>query len=149
MSARTYLWIATLLSGAGAAFAGYLSLTRAVRGVCAFDEPCPLFLGRPACYTGFALFALALVVSLIALGGRVRSVWPAVVNTGIASAGILFAGSLSLSELERHAGYRLGLPTCAYGLIFFFALLIASLGGWISHWRPRGLTKPAYPRNSA
>ena len=57
----------TIVSGAGTAFVGYLSYERATSGLCAFSESCPLLLGQPACYVGFALFAAALLVSLSAL----------------------------------------------------------------------------------
>lgn len=66
MKPRTYSGWATGLSGAGAAFAGYLSSVKLLSGVCAFDEPCPFFLGYPAYYTGFALFVSMLVISAIA-----------------------------------------------------------------------------------
>lgn len=139
MRPARYLVTATILSAAGAAFAGYLGLTRLTRGVCAFDEPCPLFAGQPACYVGFALFALALAVSVAALAARAHTTWPMAANAAIAAAGALFAADVSVEELRTHAGYRLGLPTCAWGLVFFVALLVVSLAAWMHQARPRQL----------
>jgi hypothetical protein len=138
MSPRRYLGVATALGGAGALFAGYLSYTRASSGMCAFAEPCPFFLGQPACYTGFALFSAAFLVSLTALVRRVETVWPVVTNLAIALAGTVFAGWLTGDELAAHSGYRLGLPTCAYGLVFFFALLSWSIAAAMAHPRVVG-----------
>lgn len=135
MSPKTNFKVATLLSGAGVAFAGYLSFIRMTSGLCAFDEPCPFFAGHPACYTGFALFAIALVVSLAALLAKLESTWPMVINSVVAFGGTLFAARLTLVETAGHSGYRLGLPTCAYGLVFFVALLVWSLAGCVSRWR--------------
>jgi hypothetical protein len=131
MTNRRYLAIATLLGAAGVAFAGYLSFTRLRSGVCAFEEPCPLFLGAPACFTGLALFAAAFLSSLSALLLKVESSWPAVANVVIGAAGTAFAGRMALIELAGPAHYKLGLPTCAYGFIFFLGLLVLSLAVWV------------------
>jgi hypothetical protein len=139
MSPRAYFRFATLLGAAGVVFSGYLSLTRMTRGVCAFDESCPFFLGYPACYTGFALFATAFLVSIVALVGKVDSAWPMVANVAVSAAGILFAGRMTITELAEHRAYRLGLPTCAYGFVFFVALLVLSLSAWVRRSRPHHL----------
>jgi hypothetical protein len=140
MTSKRYLGVATILSGAGTAFAGYLSYTRATSGICAFSEPCPFFLGHPACYTGFALFATAFLVSLSALLYKVESAWPKVANLGIAVAGSAFASWLTRDEVVAHSGYRLGLPTCAYGLVFFVGLLV---------WTLAALTRDAHEPHTA
>jgi hypothetical protein len=57
----------------------------------------------------------------------VESAWPALVNGIVGVAGMLFAARLTLEEIDAHAHYRLGLPTCAYGLVFFVALVVLSL----------------------
>ena len=126
-TARRYLVGATIMSGAGTLFAAYLSWVRASSGVCAFDESCPFFLGRPACYTGLALFATALVVSAAALANQVETAWPVAANLAVAVAGTLFASTLTRDELTAPTGYRLGMPTCAWGLLFFVALLVWSI----------------------
>ena len=133
MKSNHYLGVATLISGAGTAFAGYLSYERAASGICAFAEPCPFFLGQPACYTGFALFATAFLVSLAALLYKVEAAWPKAVNFAVAAAGTAFAGWMTRDELAAHSGYRLGLPTCAYGLVFFIGLLVWTLAASARH----------------
>jgi hypothetical protein len=61
---------------------------------------------------------------LAALLAKTESLWPMTMNSVVGAAGILFAGRMTVEELAAHAGYRLGLPTCAYGLVFFLALLV-------------------------
>src|SRR5690242_5011985 len=107
MSTRTYLRVATILGAAGTAFAGYLSVTRMTSGVCAFNELCPFFLGYPACYTGFVLFAAAFLISLVAWLAKTESLWPIATNSLLGTAGIAFAGRMTVEELGAHAGYRL------------------------------------------
>jgi uncharacterized membrane protein len=133
MSQRAYLRNATLLAAAGVAFSGYLSLTRLTRGICAFEEPCPFFLGHPACYTGFALFAGAFAISLLAWIRKTEESWPMFANTLLGIAGSVFAGMMSLEEVRHPVGYKLGLPTCAYGFVFFLVLLVYSLAAWVKH----------------
>ncbi len=107
-------------------------------GMCAFDEPCPFFLGQPACYTGFVLFAIALLLSVIAINATKKATWPLAANSVVGAVGVLFAGRMTVEELGAHVGYRLGLPTCAYGSIFFLALLVVSLVAWVSRARHHG-----------
>jgi hypothetical protein len=127
VSTRKYAAWSTGLSLGGTVFAAYLSWTRWTSGVCAFEEPCPFFLGHPACYTGFLLFAACLAVSAAALVFRAESAWPMAGNTLLSALGVLFAGRMSLLELVSGQRYRLGLPTCAWGLAFFVVLLVLSL----------------------
>jgi len=137
-----YLGVATLISGAGTAFAGYLSYQRATSGICAFAEPCPFFLGHPACYTGFALFATAFLVSLAAFLYKVEAAWPKAANLAVAAAGTALASWMTRDEMVAHAGYRLGLPTCAYGLVFFVGLMVWTLADSTSHEHaPRTATR--------
>jgi hypothetical protein len=127
---KTYLRVATLLSGGGAAFSGFLSVSLMQSGVCAFNEPCPLFVGQPACYTGFLLFWVAFVISVLARFRNSESTWPMLANIAIAGVGVISAGQVSLEEVGRRAGHRLGLPTCAYGFLFFLSLLLVSIVAW-------------------
>jgi len=134
MKTTTYLRWATLLSAAGTIFAGYLSSVRLRSGICAFAEPCPFFLGRPACYTGLALFSTLLAISAFALLRVRESRWPVVANAIVSTMGVLFAARLSVGDLWALAGgarYEMGLPTCAYGLVFFVALLALSVAAWL------------------
>jgi hypothetical protein len=126
-TAWRYLVGATILGGVGTLFSGFLSWVRAASGICAFDEACPFFLGQPACYTGLALFATVLVVSGSALAAKVEAAWPLAANFAVAVAGTLFASTLTRDEVVNHASYSLGLPTCAWGLLFFVGLLVWSI----------------------
>lgn len=119
------------LSLAGTIFAGYLSLYRYFSGSCAFNEPCPTFLGYPSCWFGFGLFAILLATSAAGLAdasARTRLIRPLL---GTSTAGVLFAGWFTAREVFgwlSGAGvrYALGAPTCAYGLVFFAAVAILS-----------------------
>jgi uncharacterized membrane protein len=142
MKTRTYVRASTVLSGAGTLFSGYLSSIRLTSGVCAFAEPCPFFLGHPACYTGFALFATMLAVSLAGLLRGRDSVWPMVANGILSLVGVIFAASLTLGDLFAVAGgvrYSLGLPSCAYGLVFFAAMIGLSIAALVTRAHPPSL----------
>ena len=149
MTTKTYARIAVPLSAAGALFAGYLGLTRMTSGICAFGESCPFFLGRPACYTGFLIFAASFGISVVGLAIRTESKWPVLANALVTSAGALFAGKLAIDELGTHAMYRLGLPTCAYGFVFFVALFVLSLAAMASRPRPRDSGNRCAPGDAA
>lgn len=137
MSPRTHAIVATSLSAAGVAFSGYLSAVRLQSGMCALDEACPFFLGYPACYFGFGLFAALLVVSLTALVTRTQSAWAAVADAVIAAAGVLFAARMTAVDLAAGGRHPMILPTCAWGLVFFVAMLAVSLPAAIARRRPR------------
>jgi hypothetical protein len=52
--------------------------------------------------------------------------------TTISSLGIIFAGYFTIPEIWKllsgeHTGYTLGLPTCAYGLVFYIIIFIFSI----------------------
>jgi hypothetical protein len=135
MKTTTYLRVSTLLTASGVLFAGYLSAHRALLGVCAFDESCPFFLGHPACYTGFSLFLTLFVVSSVGLARRTEAVWPMVATLCVSSFGVVFAASMTARELGAHVHYKMGLPTCAYGLVFFAAVLGVSIAALGSQWQ--------------
>jgi len=128
-----YLKVATLLTLAGTLFSGYLAGTKLFSASCAFGEECPIFLGYPACYFGFVLFFAMFVLTVYALAAKVGAKWPVKVNIIIAGLGVLFAGYFTVGEIASwfttgfHAFGRLGLSTCAYGLVFFVIILIVSL----------------------
>ena len=120
------------LSIAGVLFAGYLSSVRFFTDTCAFNEPCPYFLGYPACYFGFAMYLLmTLVIALYYFGilTKQRALTKVVVISG---AGILFAGFFTLKEMPQlfvngMSAYLLGLPTCAYGLLVYTAIMVLAV----------------------
>lgn len=119
---------ATLL---GVAFSGYLSGIKFFNDTCAFSEPCPTFLGYPACYFGFAMFSTMFLISIVGLiSPKKFLVW--LVST-VSLLGIVFAGYFTIPEIGRlmagTTNYSLGLPTCSYGLIFFILIFILSIFG--------------------
>ena len=131
MKEKNYNILNLLLTLSGVLFSGYMSAVKVFSSTCAFDEPCPLFLGYPACYFGFGLFVTMFVTAALTVtrtlgAGITRSVLRAV-----SLGGILFAGYFVTQELIRYraAGFQSGtlvLPTCAYGLVFFILIFAVS-----------------------
>ncbi len=64
---NTYFKTIAYLALAGTLFAGYLSFMKLLTSTCAFNESCPYFLGYPACWYGFGMFLIMLVLSIIGL----------------------------------------------------------------------------------
>ena len=126
-----HYWNSVLaLSLAGTLFAGYLSGVKLITGTCALSEPCPLFLGYPACWFGFVMFLIMCVVSVRARFFTMRPLCHHMMRV-VSSIGILFAGYLVAQEMPLLFGsfppvYALGLPSCAYGLIFYVAIFVIS-----------------------
>lgn len=133
MTTRTYYKWATYLSLAGVLFAGYLSGVKFFSGGCALNEPCPYFLGYPACYFGLGMYLAMFATSFVAHNKKIRSLQPVKIILVISLLGILFAGYFVVQEaLDVVARgtftlYGLGLPTCAYGLIFYIIIFAISL----------------------
>jgi uncharacterized membrane protein len=121
-----------LVAIAGFLFSGYMSGVKFFSGACAFNEGCPIFLGYPACYYGFAMFTLITVFSGLLLfkkWGERNALYALMIISGL---GILFAGYYTLSELplllrEGLGAYLLGLPTCAYGLIVYVSIMVLAV----------------------
>lgn len=120
------------LTLAGLLFAGYLSGVKFFTDTCAFGEGCPLFLGYPACYFGFAMYFIMTMFVLFAqfekLGERAMLTYLSIVSF----LGILFAGYFTFGELPKLANeglgaYLLGLPTCAYGLVVYIAIFTIAI----------------------
>ncbi len=123
-------WVVALmvLMSAGLIFSGYLSATKLVSGSCAFNEPCPYFLGYPACWYGFVFYLAMLAVTLFAWFRRIRLATALRTDAIISFVGIIFAGSFVVGELSRSAVIGvLGLSTCTYGLIFYVAIFAVAL----------------------
>lgn len=123
--------IVLALGGAGLAFASYLSGVKFFSKTCAFNETCPIFLGLPACYFGFAMFLVITLAALLRVLGKVEREKANLVILVTSFLGILFAGYFTLGELpklfrEGLAAYVLGLPTCALGLIFYVIIFALS-----------------------
>ena len=130
---RSYIKTTLILTIAGTLFSGYLSAVKLFEKTCPFNEPCPYFLGYPACFFGFAMFAGMLALTGLALILKTRKKWPLTANTIISGLGMLFAGYFVAGELYNFITgaamprYTLLLPTCAYGLVFYIIIFIISL----------------------
>lgn len=82
------------------------------------------FLGYPACYFGLALFLLITSLAGLMLLNKIKEERGMSCSAFVSMLGILFAGYFTILELPRlwtegFSAYFLGLPTCAFGLIFF------------------------------
>ncbi|HVP00097.1 MAG TPA: hypothetical protein VMT15_18630 [Bryobacteraceae bacterium] len=131
MRAKNYNILNLLLTLAGVLFSGYMSSVKFFTTNCAFDEPCPLFLGYPACYYGFGLFLTMFLAAIFTFAGKLSAGAGRNVLRIVSLAGILFAGYFVVQEIIRYraggtAGGALVLPTCAYGLIFFTLIFAVS-----------------------
>ena len=121
-----------LLALAGFVFSGYMSGVKFFSGNCAFNEGCPYFLGYPACYFGFAMFTLITVFAGLLFFRKLDAKKALLGLIVVSMLGILFAGYYTIGELpllfEQGLGaYLLGLPTCAYGLIFYVTIGILAV----------------------
>jgi hypothetical protein len=122
-----------ILASAGLIFSGYLSGVKLISGSCALNEPCPYFLGYPACWYGFAMYLAMFIVTAVALANDKHATIAIKADLAISFVGILFAGNFVLQEIERSTVTgTLGLSTCVYGLIFYIAIFIVS---GIAIWR--------------
>jgi uncharacterized membrane protein len=120
------------LATGGFLFSGYMSGVKFFSGNCAFNEGCPFFLGYPACYYGFAMFTLITVFAGLLFFKKWEAYKALAGMIVVGILGILFAGKYTLDELpllfnEGLGAYLLGLPTCAYGLVFYIAITILAL----------------------
>ena len=123
--------IVLALGVAGLAFAGYLSGVKLFTKTCAFNEECPIFLGLPACYFGFAMFFTITLFALLRVLGKCEHAKANTVILVTSFLGMVFAGYYTFWELpklfrEGLAAYVLGLPTCALGLIFYVIIFFLS-----------------------
>lgn len=117
------------LSLLGTLFSGYLSAFKFFTNTCALGETCPLFLGKPACYFGFGLFLILFVLSAILVFKKTGQEKTSLALVLVSVLGIIFAGRFVVIEFMQwfDTGFQwsaLGLPTCAYGLIFYMLVLV-------------------------
>lgn len=131
MTDSFYKKITLILSLAGLLFSGYLSAVKLFTQTCALSEPCPYFLGYPACWYGFAMFLTLFIASLFGFFRQDKLKSVARTHAFVSGLGILFAGYFTVPEVGRllsgGGAYSLGLPTCAYGLIFYVIIFILSI----------------------
>ena len=117
---------------AGLAFSGYLSGVKLFTATCAFGSQCPIFLGYPACYTGFVVYAVLAVLMLMAQmkEGFTRNLLSAV--TAVSLFGAVFSGYLTATELpilfrEGFVAFVKSLPLCSIGFIFYTVIFVLAL----------------------
>lgn len=133
MESVKYFKITTALALGGTLFAGYLSGVKLFTDTCAFNEPCPYFMGYPACWYGFAMFATLLISAAGGLSKTIAELKAVRALTAVSALGIIFAGYFVVIEIIGWLsygfgqGYGLGLPTCVYGLVFYIAIFALSL----------------------
>jgi len=132
MNNSWYSKIILAASFGGFIFSGYLSAVKLFTSTCALSEPCPYFLGYPACWYGFVMFLILFVSSMVGFLRKTALRSVAQVHLAVTFVGILFAGRFTIPEVVRlisgEGRYTLGLPTCAYGLVFYMLLcVVASL----------------------
>ena len=124
---RSWIYTLLILATAGLAFSGYLSAVKLFTGACALSEPCPYFLGYPACWYGFAMYLVMFIVTAFAAIGPLRASAAFMTDLFVSAIGIDFAGNFALGEfLNGSVTGKLGLSTCVYGLIFFVAIFVIS-----------------------
>jgi hypothetical protein len=119
----------------GLIFSGYLSAVKFFTNTCAFNESCPYFLGYPACWYGFALYFLTLIVLLCGSARKITRPTMFEATAVISFVGIIFSGSFVVQEFSHPVTTGiLGLSTCVYGFIFYILLCGISV---IGHWKSR------------
>jgi uncharacterized membrane protein len=118
---KPFLRILFFLALAGLLFSGYLSAVKLFSGSCAFNEPCPYFLGYPACWYGFAMYLFMFITASLGFAGKISPAATLKASAVVSFIGILFAGSFVVQELV--------FSTCFYGLVFYIAIFITSLVG--------------------
>ena len=132
MTTSNYVKKMFLLGLAGLLFSGYLSATKFFTSTCALNEPCPYFLGYPACYFGFGMFLIIFISGTLGMLKVISGKMMSKIITTVSALGIIFAGSFTIPEIAKlvtgvKTGYSLGLPTCAYGLIFYILIFCISV----------------------
>ena len=121
-----------IISICGFLFSGYMSGIKFFTNSCAFNETCPTFLGYPACYYGFIMFAFLLIFSFGTCFNLISIKKGILKILSFSILGTLFAGYFTFKEIpllfsKGLGAYVLGLPTCALGLVFFLLILIVAL----------------------
>jgi len=149
MKTDKYLKIALPLTLAGVLFSGYLSGIKFFSGTCAFNESCPIFLGYPACYFGFAMFSTMFVATVIAFAKKAAGRWPIRLNLAVSLLGMVFSGYFTVGEISVWftEGFKsfglLGLSTCAYGFVFYIVVFVFTLVAFSKKEAP--VAAPASP----
>lgn len=133
-----YLKLSFYLTLAGTLFAGYMSAVKLFTSTCAFNEPCPYFMGVPACWPGLAMFFIMLVITIFGLAKKISELAVKKSLAFVSLLGIIFAGRFVVEEVallikQGYSHYQLGLPTCTYGLIFYIIIFAISFSCSAKH----------------
>ena len=116
------------LTLAGLLFSCYLSAVKLFTNTCAFGETCPMVLGYPACWYGFGMYLVMLIVTVLGLVSTIPAATVTKTDAVVSFLGILFAGTLVIQEfVDDSLTGALGLSTCAYGLVFYLLIFVVSL----------------------
>lgn len=128
MKSQTYVKTMFFLGLAGVLFSGYLSAVKLFSHACAWNSPCPYFLGYPACWYGFAMF---LIIFIAAMRGWCKSTCRKIstrVILTVSGLGILFSGYFTIPEIKKmFSPVTQSLPLCSFGLIFYLLIFILSI----------------------
>ena len=131
MNTSTYKITLSSLTLASFLFSGYLSAIKFFTTTCFLGEPCPYFLGYPACWYGFALFSVLFISNIVGVIKTTFLNTVAKIQVGVSGVGIVFASYFAIPEIihaiQGTKTFTLGIPTCAYGLIFFVIIFILAL----------------------
>ena len=121
--------IILVFTTAGLLFSGYMSAVKLFSGTCAFNESCPYFLGYPACWYGFAMYAAMFVATLGGLLQWFNRKTMFGFDAGISALGIIFSGSFIVEEAATSSlvGGPLAFSTCVYGFVFYTAIFITAM----------------------
>ena len=111
------LWMLVWL---GFLFSGYMSYEKYFESICL--EPCPIFLGFPACYFGFAGFLTMLLLLLLNRPKKQLFL--------VASTGSLFAFYFAVEEMMHQEtglfGHRFYISICTIGWFIYSCIAIVT-----------------------
>jgi hypothetical protein len=129
---KNYVKWGFYLSLAGTLFAGYMSGVKLFTHSCAFNETCPYFIGYPACWFGFGMFLIMLIITIFGLSKKISELAVRRTLSFFSFLGIIFSGRYVIEEIwllikQGYSHYGLGLPTCTYGLVFYTIIFAISL----------------------
>jgi hypothetical protein len=124
--------ILVLFSLIGVLFSGFLTFTKLLLGACPLKEPCPYFLGYPACFYGFIMFLILFVASLLLAFNKYDKGKLLKVLSYVSLIGIIFSLYSTYAEMAYPlclggCEYSMLLPTCVYGFIFYLIVFAVSL----------------------
>jgi hypothetical protein len=128
---RKLLKVTLYLSIAGVLFAGYLTISKMLTGICSFGESCPFLWNHPVCIYGLMIF-FTIMLSTITLLLHPTDKLAKKSLLYMSILGVLFSGFYSYKEIfnpicGNKCHYQLLIPTCIYGFIVFVAVFICMM----------------------